>query len=128
MATFISPTGEKITTPTIKAFADQYGFRYSNAKSLACGHYKTLNGWCSTSPRAGKTRKRFQTVLVNPSLGIREVLGPKATAFADRHHLSKSKLYKLINNRQIGYRGWFLERTLELAQTPVPVGMDKKCF
>jgi hypothetical protein len=64
MYSFIAPTGEIIKTKTIKQFADQYGFRYSNAKSLSCGHYKTLNGWCSTSPKARRARKRFQTVLV----------------------------------------------------------------
>src|ERR1700722_3476892 len=121
MYSFISPTGETIKTKTIKQFADQYGFRYSNAKSLACGHYKTLNGWCSTSPRARRARKRFQTVLVNPDLGISEVLGQRETRFAERHHLCKSELYKLINGRQIGYRGWFLERTLKLARRAVVV-------
>jgi hypothetical protein len=113
MYSFIAPTGELVKTKTIKQFADQYGFRYSNARSLSCGYYKTLKGWCSPSPTARRARKRFQTVLVNPFLGIREVLGQRVTSFAERHHLCKSELYKLINGRQIGYRGWFSERTLK---------------
>ena len=63
-----------------------------------------------------KHRERFLTVLVNPSLGIREILGQTITAFAAKHHLCKSELYKLVCGRQVGYRGWFLERTLKLAQ------------
>jgi len=121
MYSFISPTGETVKTKTIKQFAEQYGFRESNARSLACGHYKRLKGWCSTSPKAKKARERFQTVLINPDLGIREALGQRVTRFAERHHLCKSELYKLINGRQIGYRGWFLERTLKLAQHVVGV-------
>jgi hypothetical protein len=122
MHSFISPTGEIIKTKTIKQFADQYGFRYSNAKSLACGHYKRLNGWCSTSPTAKKARERFQTVLVNPTLGIREVLGQNVTDFAKRHHLAVDDVYQLVNARLICYRGWMLEKTLKLALSAIPVG------
>jgi len=122
MYSFISPTGETVKTKTIKQFADQYGFRYSNARSLACGHYQRLKGWCSTSSTAKKARERFQTVLVNPNLGVRDVLGQNFTDFAKKHHLAVNDVYQLVNARLICYRGWMLEKTLKLAHSAIPVG------
>jgi hypothetical protein len=119
------PGWEQIKTKTIKQFANTYDFRYSNAKSLACGYYKIFKGWCSTSPKAKEARERFQTVLVNPQLGIREVLGQRVTEFAKKYHLCKSELHKLVCHRKLGYRGWYLERTLHLAQVRLMFGTSK---
>jgi hypothetical protein len=119
MYSWISPTGEKIRTRTVKEFATKYNFPESHARDLACGYMKRYRKWCSGHKRAAKARKRFTTVLVNFRLGKREILGQTVTAFAAKHQLCKNELYKLINGRKIMYRGWMLERTHNLAQGTV---------
>jgi hypothetical protein len=123
MYSFISPENKVVKTKSIADFARTYGFRYSNAKSLACGHYKSLKGWFSTHRKAAKRRQRHFTVLVNPS-GERKVLGGPVTAFARRHNLATDGLYKLLNGKKIGHNGWVLQRTYDAALGETPAG----CF
>jgi hypothetical protein len=121
MHTFIAPTGEKIKTKTIKEFAQKAGMHESHARDLACGFYKRFHGYCSTHRKARKERARFLTVLVNPKLGKREILGQTVKGFAEKHHLCVNELHKLILGRKIVYRGWMLERTQLLAQGAIDV-------
>lgn len=117
---WISPTGEVVTTKTTREFADRYGFRASNARSLACGHFKRLNGWCSGHRSAGKTRARFLTQLVNTSQQKSDIVGASVTGFASRHGLCANEVYKLLTGKSICYRGWTLAKTRELiAQVPI---------
>ena len=119
MPSFISPTGQIITTKTNKEFAQTYGFRESNVRSLACGWYRRFKGWCSMHPRAKKERERFMTVLVNTKTGIRSILGQTISGFAKAHSLSKQALCQLMNGHRVIYRHWMLENTLmALGQTP----------
>jgi hypothetical protein len=115
MYSFISPNNEVIKTNTVKAFAKQYGFNYSSARNLACGHQKTMLGWCSTNKRAKRVRTRFQTVLVNTKTGERKILGQSLTQFARDNHLCMNELWKLLNGRKIMYRGWTLEKSVMAA-------------
>jgi len=92
------------------------GMHESHARDLACGYFKRFHGYCSTHKKARKERERFLTVLVNPKLSKREILGQTVKGFAERHHLCVNELHKLVLGRKIAYRGWMLERTLLLAQ------------
>jgi hypothetical protein len=115
MHRFISPTGEIIKTRSIKEFAEKYDFSPSMARSLACGYRSRLKGFCSTSPRAKKERMRFMTVLINTQTGERSILGPSVKKFATDHGLCFNELSKLVNGHKLMYRGWVLEKTLNLA-------------
>ena len=116
MYKFINEQGQTLTFKTIKAFAIQYGLHESHARGLACGSLAKLNGWCSTHPRAKKTRKRFLTVLVNPRQNKREILGRSITRFAREHGLSENSLWKVLNGYRLACNGWMLEQTHKLAQ------------
>jgi hypothetical protein len=115
MYRWINETGETITTKSLKEFATTYAVRDSIARSLACGSRTRYRQWCSTSPRAKKQRQRFTTTLVNTKTGQKCLLGRSVKHFARQHGLCFNELSKLINHRKILYRGWCLEKTLELA-------------
>ncbi len=119
MYSWMNAQGQTIKTKTIGEFVQISNFRPSNAKSLACAHYLSLNGWVSGHRRAARKRKRWSTVLINTRTNERCVLGPSVTSFAQAHNLCTGDLYKLINRRKVCYRGWMLESTLKLAQEPV---------
>ena len=115
MYSFISPQNQVIKAKSIRAFSDQYGFHYDNAKSLACGLRHTIRGWCSTHKRARLKRKRFRTVLVNMKTGERSILGQTVKGFAKAHGLCMNELSKLVNRRKVAYRHWVMEATLKAA-------------
>ena len=119
MYSFISPQNEVIKTKTIRAFSDQYGLHYGNARSLACGLRHTIRGWCSTHKNARLKRRRFQTVLVNMRTGEREILGQTVKGFAKAHGLCMNELSKLVNRRKVVYRHWVLESTLKAANIDI---------
>jgi hypothetical protein len=107
----------KLETRTIREFSDLTGMRYSNAKSLACGHYQTLNGWLS--PKAPKARKkRFQTVLRNFTTNERVSIGASLTALSKRIGVGMNDLWKVVNGYggKLAIKGWMLESTYQLAQ------------
>jgi hypothetical protein len=112
--TWITPNGGKITTKTIREFADLTGMRYSNATSLACGHYLTLHGYCSMHRKAKKKRKRMLTELLNTRTGQRKCLGRSVKTFAADHGICTSELHKLICGRKIAIRDWMLASTADL--------------
>ena len=119
MYSWLNAQGQTIKTKTIAEFVQLTGFRPSNAKSLACAHYLSLNGWVSGHRRAARKRKRWSTVLINTKTNERCVLGPSVTAFARAHNVCKGDLYKLINHRKLCAKGWILESTLKLTQGAV---------
>jgi hypothetical protein len=116
MYSWLNSQGKILKTKTIGEFIQLTGFRPSNAKSLACGHYLSLNGWCSGHRRAARKRKRWTTTLINTRTNERCVLGPSVTSCARDHNLCTGDLYKLINHRKVCYKGWMLESTLKLTQ------------
>ena len=59
------------------------------------------------------------TVLVNPSLGIGEIIGPTVKAFGERHGLCANEVSKLILGRKLVYRGWMLEATHLMARSQI---------
>jgi len=119
--TFYSPTGEAIRT-TVKEFSAMTGIRRSNARSLACAHFQTFRGWISGHPKVAKRRKRFLTVLVNPTLSKRDVIGQSVTSFAKRHSLYANEVYMILSGKSICYRGWMLEASHTLAQGAIADG------
>jgi len=119
MYSWIYKDGNTVKTKTIAEFVKLTGFRRSNAQSLACAHYLSLNGWCSGHRRAARKRKRWSTVLINTRTNGRCVLGPSVASFALKHNICKGDLYKLINHRKPCVKGWMLESTLELTQGAV---------
>lgn len=112
MYRFISPTGEVIKTKTIAEFARKYGFRYSNARSLACGHFQTLRGFCSTHPKAKKRRGRFTTQLQDLKTGTRECIGPSIKAFAQRHNVCANDISLVLAGKKLAAKGWILQNAL----------------
>lgn len=119
MYRFISPTGEVIKTKTVRQFSILTGLRYSNCKTLACGVRSTMSGFCSTHPRAARRRKRFTTVLFNTKTGATRVIGSSVKKCAEELGLCLSELSKLVNRRQIAYRGWVLLDTWQAAHADV---------
>lgn len=115
MFKWIDPKGETITTTSIRAFADRYGFNYSASKSLACGVWARMHGFCSTSPKVKRQRDRFMTKLVNTKTRETFVLGRSVKNFAKEHDLCLNELSKLVNGHKILYRGWCLQKTLDAA-------------
>lgn len=112
---FINSNGEVIQTRTIAEFSRLTGMRYSNAKSLACGHYQTLHGWLS--PKAPKARKtRFTTVLRNIRTNERAIVGKSITSFAAHHNVCMNDIWKVVNGEKLASKGWALEASVELAQ------------
>lgn len=122
MHTWIDKDGNLVKTRTIKEFAQLAGLRESNARSLACGHFKRFKNWCSTHRRAKRHRKRFTTALVHCLTGRRAIIGQSVTAFCRAHNLSTGHVHKLLAGEKLFYRGWCLASTLELtqAQSPTP--------
>lgn len=118
MYKFISPEGRVVEARTIKEFAETYGFRESNVRSLACGYNATLKGWCSTNKKAATRRKRFMTELLNVKTGERSILGKAVTEFAKARGLCVNELYKLVNRRKLIYRNWVLASTWKATQLP----------
>ena len=110
MYRWIDSTGNIIKTKTIKDFALTYNFDYSMAKSLACGLRSRLNGFCSTSPRAKKHRKRFTTRLINTRTREEAILGSSIVGFAKQRNLCANEIWKLVNRYQgkLMYRDWCL--------------------
>lgn len=112
---FIHSSGAIVETRTIAEFSRLTGMRYSNAKSLACGHYQTLQGWLS--PKASKVRKkRFTTVLHNLRTHERALVGKSLTSFATHHDVCMNDIWKIVNGEKLAAKGWVLEKSLELAQ------------
>ena len=111
---FIHQTGAIVETRTIAEFSRLTGMRYSNAKSLACGHYQTLHGWLSpNAPK--KRRKRFTTVLRNIRTNERAIVGKSITSFAAHHDVCMNDVWKVVNGEKLAAKGWVLEKSLELA-------------
>ena len=115
MYRWIDKDNNTVTTKTIKEFAQMTGMRASNARSLACGHFKRFKNWCSTHRRAKRHRKRFTTELVHSS-GKRAIIGPSVTSFCRAHNLSTGHVHKLLAGQKLLYRGWCLAATLDIAQ------------
>lgn len=115
MYRWIDSTGQVVKTRTIKEFSEKYSMSYRSARALASGARSKIKGWCSTSRKAKRARKRFTTRLVNPKTGQSEIVGQSAKAFAKRHGICYNDVVKLLNGHKIMVRGWALERTLELA-------------
>lgn len=116
MYSWINPQGETVQTKTIQEFADRYGFSLKMAQVLARGYRSRLRGWCSTSKKATKERKRFMTTLVNIKTGEKGVLGMGVKAFARAHGLCFNELSKLVNRHKFIYRYWVLENTHKILQ------------
>ena len=114
--TFISPTGEVIRTSSLKQFADKYGLRHSNVQSLACGHFSTLKGFCSTHPKVKKRRERVTTVLHDTKSEQDYVLGANMKTFAKAHNICYNDLSKLLTGRRIACKGYVLRKTWEMTQ------------
>ena len=116
MHSWINSQGEIIKTRTIKEFAQMAGIRESNARSLACGHFKRFKSWCSTHRRAKRHRKRFTTALVNTHTEQKCIIGPSVTSFCRAHNLSTGHVHKLLAGEKLFYRGWCLASVLDLTQ------------
>lgn len=114
---FISPQNQIIRTKTIKEFSDQYSVSYRSARALASGFRSKIKGWCSTSPKAKRARKRFTTRLVNTKTGRIEIVGQSAKSCAKRMGVCYNDLVKLLNGHKIMIRGWAMEQTMKLAQS-----------
>jgi hypothetical protein len=115
MFKFYSPQGQLVKTSNLRDFAVQHSLPYSHVKDLNCGRFKRYKGWLSTHASARKYRKRFLTALVNEK-GKRHILGQTVTGFAKSYGLCLSEVSKLVNGHKLMYRGWCLEKTLQLAQ------------
>ena len=90
--------------------------RRQMARSLAAGCRSRMRGWCSTSkkPRVKKHRERFLTRLVHRPTGTTTILGPSITRFARQHDLCENEVWKLVNGHKIQYRGWTLQKSVDL--------------
>jgi hypothetical protein len=126
--TFISPIGEKVTTPTIAAFSRLTGLRYSNCKSLACGHYQTLHGWCSTHKRASKRRKRFTVVMINTRTARRECIGKSIKEFAQRNRVCANDISLVLAGKKLAAKGWMPLKTWEAAHPQIAEKWPEKEF
>lgn len=60
-------------------------------------------------------------VLVNTLCGKRTILGRSVKSFAKEHGLSLNGFSKLVNGRRILYRGWCLEKSMDLITANLPV-------
>jgi len=109
MYTFISPTGERIRTKTVREFAEQVNMPYASAVQVS-GGFRSIRGWTSTHPRAKRSRERIHTELYNIHTGETQKLGRWITRFAKQHKLNVTELNSLITGRQIYYRGWVLRK------------------
>ena len=116
MYRWIDKDNNTVTTNTVKEFAQMTGMRESNARSLACGHFKRFKNWCSTHRRAKRHRKRFTTELVHTFSGRKAIIGKSVVAFCRAQNLSTGHVHKLLSGEKLFYRGWCLAATLELAQ------------
>ena len=74
-----------------------------------------MNGWCSTHKRVKAQREKFLTRLVNIHTGQVCILGQSGKAFCRQHSLCFNELSKLLCGHKIQYRGWCLEKSLQLA-------------
>lgn len=114
MYTFISPTGERKSFKTVKAFSDKYNICYSAARSLACGSKQTANGWCSTRVKT-KKRRRFETKVINTITNQEFIVGQSAQRFARTHGLNGNAFNELLKGHRLCYRNWMLRKTYDNA-------------
>lgn len=117
---WVNSKGMTIKTKSIKEFSDLTGIRYSNARSLASGHYLSLHGYSAVHPKTRKKRKRMLLELVNTRTHERVRLGGNVARFSAERGICKSELHKLCCGRKIAIRDWTLASTADLlAQAPV---------
>jgi Mor family transcriptional regulator len=123
MYTWFKEDGTKVRTKTVKQFAERYGLRESNARSLASGCAQYLKGWMSSHPRSKARRKRVMTEFVNSKTGERFRIGKAVAEFCRKHGLAKNDVYKVVNGRILSLKGWMLASTYDIARESI-AGVD----
>lgn len=126
MCRWLNSKGEVIRTRTIREFAERFGMSVGVARQLHSGQRSRIQGFCSMAPKAKRHRKRFLTTLVNTRTGARLMVGKSVRQLARDTGLCLNELYKLINGRKLMYRGWCLERALEVISDPIADGSVEK--
>lgn len=114
MFTLISPSGELVTTKSVKAFSEQFNFPRASAQALARGRRSRIRGWCSTHRNAKRHRERFLTKLIHLPSGKECIVGQSISALAKKHGLCMNELWKLVNGHKIACRGWVTEATRDV--------------